>query len=142
MKLLSIASAVALSLAFIATPVVAHDHGKKDHKHEEQERPDHYKGKPSENLVQALNNLREYNKLLNAELQGELTPQKMAEIHQLTYTLERALERLDDEVDEMKEVLEEVHLGSERMELDKVKKNGAKYLEASNKIVEAGRAHK
>ncbi|WP_233340202.1 DUF6746 family protein [Pseudidiomarina tainanensis] len=142
MKLLPIASAVALSLAFLTSPVIAHDHGKKDHKHDEQERPDHYKGKPSENLTQALNNLREYNKLLNTELSGELTPQKMAEIHQLTYTLERALERLDDEIDEMKDVLEEVHLGSERMELDRVKKNGAKYLEASNKIVEAGRAHK
>ncbi len=142
MKLLTIASAIALSFAFAAAPALAHDDGKKDHKHEEQERPDHYKGKPSENLVQALNNLREYNKLLKAELQGEVTPQNMAEIHQLTYTLERALERLDDEIDEMKDVLEEVHLGSEHMDFDKVKKNGAKYLESSNQLVEAGRAYK
>ncbi|MDT7525066.1 MAG: DUF6746 family protein [Pseudidiomarina maritima] len=100
------------------------------------DRPDHFKGKPSENLEQALDNLREYNKKLAEVLNGELTPQKMGEIHQLTYTLEVALQRLETEVDDLQDVLEEVHKGSEHMDFDKVKKNGKQYLQTSGKIVD------
>lgn len=142
MKLMPLAAAFALSLTLISAPTLGHDKDKKhDHKHE-QERPDHYKGKASENLSQALENLREYNALLATEMSGELTPQKMAQIHQLTYTLERALERVGKDVEQMKVDLEEVHLASETMEMGKVKNNGAKYLEASNKLVGAKRANK
>lgn len=103
---------------------------------DDSDRPDHFKGKPSATLAEALANLQEYNQRLSDILDGELTPQKMAEIHQLTYTLEVALERIDDEVDTMKDTLEEVHLGSEQMNFERVKVNGVKYLEASNQLVE------
>ncbi|CUA82502.1 DUF6746 family protein [Pseudidiomarina woesei] len=124
MKKLSVISA-ALALVLVAAPSYASD----------DKRPDHFKGKKSETLQQALDNMREYNKKLEELMHGELTPQKMAEIHQLTYTLEEALQKLDDEVDDLQEVLEEVHLGSEHMDFGKVKSNGRKYLENSGKIV-------
>lgn len=125
MKNLTIFAAT-LSLSLLSTPLLASD----------DKRPDHFEGKKSETLEQALDNLREYNQKLAAVMQGELTPQKMAEIHQLTYTLEEALQKLDDEVETLQDVLEEVHLGSERMDFDNVKSNGKKYLENSGKIVQ------
>src|SRR5690606_34715424 len=123
MKTLSMISA-ALIVALAATPVFADD-----------KRPDHFKGEPSETLEQALENLSVYNKKLAAVMSGELTPQKMAEIHQLTYTLEVALQKLEDEVDDLQDVLEEVHKASEHMDFEKVTSNGKKYLETSGKIV-------
>jgi|SRR5690554_4033873 len=126
MKLLPFFGALALSAAFVTAPALASDDDK---------RPDHFKGQPSENLDQALDNLREYNEKLADVMNGELTPQKMAEIHQLTYTLEVALQRLDDEVDHLQDVLEDVHKGSEHMDFDKVTKNAKQYLETSGKIV-------
>ena len=59
----------------------------------------------------------------------------MAEIHQLTYTLEVALEKLDDEVDRLKDQLEEVHKGSEMMEFDRVRDNAERYLTTSKKLI-------
>lgn len=126
MKFIPLLTALTLSLSLTATPAFASDDDK---------RPDHFKGKPSETLEQALDNLREYNAKLAEVMTGELTPQKMAEIHQLTYTLEVALQRLDKEVDDLQNVLEDVHKGSEHMDFDKVTKNTKQYLDTSNKIV-------
>lgn len=126
MKLIPLLTALTLSLTLTAAPAFASDDDK---------RPDHFKGKPSETLEQALDNLREYNAKLAEVMTGELNPQKMAEIHQLTYTLEVALQRLDKEVDDLQDVLEDVHKGSEHMDFDKVTKNAKQYLDTSNKIV-------
>lgn len=99
-------------------------------------RPDHFKGQASETLEQALINLTDYNAKLAAILaKAELAPADMAEIHQLTYTLEVALQKLDDEVDTLKDVLEEVHKGSEMMQFDRVRDNGQRYLTSSQKIL-------
>ncbi len=49
----------------------------------------------------------------------------------LTYTLENALQRIDQEVDAMAISLEEVHLGSETLDQERVSSNGAAYLEAA-----------
>ncbi|WP_127347936.1 DUF6746 family protein [Pseudidiomarina mangrovi] len=99
-------------------------------------RPDHFKGQASETLEQALVNLTDYNAKLAAILaKAELTPADMAEIHQLTYTLEVALQKLDDEVDTLKDVLEEVHKGSEMMQFERVRDNGQRYLTTSQKFL-------
>lgn len=96
------------------------------------DRPDHSEGLPSATLQEALSNLATYNRQL-AELVAleSLTPQQMHEVHMLTYTLENALERIDDEVDDMAEDLEAVHQASEHADPDTVKTKGAAYLEAS-----------
>ncbi|MDZ7811053.1 MAG: DUF6746 family protein [Arhodomonas sp.] len=76
------------------------------------ERPEHFEGKPSETLEEALSNLGEYNERLTAILEkGEVSSEDHARIHELTYTLENALARIDEEVGEMAEDLEEAAPG-------------------------------
>ena len=103
---------------------------------DEDQRYEHFKGQPAKNLDQALFNLANFNaKLEDIMAKDELTPNDMATIHQLSYTLENALQRLDEEVDTMQEVLEEVHLASESMDYETVQKQGKVYLESTGKIV-------
>lgn len=102
----------------------------------EDKRPEHFKGESSENLQQAVANLSAYNQKLAAIIgKSELSLEDMAEIHQLTYTLENALQRMDKELDNIAETLEEVHLGSEQAAFDKVKKQGQEYLKKSSLLV-------
>ena len=96
---------------------------------------EHYKGEPSKTPEQAVANLSEYNNRLEKVLAGELTPEAMNEVHQLTYTLENALGKMDDELEDIAERLELVHKASERADPDTVKKEGAVYLEKSRTIV-------
>ena len=73
-------------------------------------------------------NFSEYNNRLEEILAGDLTPQAMNEVHQLTYTLENALGKISEEFEELAITLEEVHLPSEHMETDKVQEHGEQYL--------------
>ena len=101
------------------------------------DRPDHAEGKPSADLDQALSNLSTYNAKLAALVsQDSLSPQQMHDVHMLTYTLENALERLEEEVEAMAEDLEAVHIASERADPDTVRSRGAAYLEASGKLTQ------
>ena len=103
---------------------------------DDDQRYQHFSGQPSKNLDQALFNLKNFNaKLAEIMAKDELTPQDMATIHQLSYTLENALQRLDEEVDVMQDVLEEVHLASESMDYETVQTQGKVYLESTGKIV-------
>ncbi|KFZ29868.1 hypothetical protein IDAT_01880 [Pseudidiomarina atlantica] len=124
MKTLMMLSAAAL-LSFTTTSFA-----------DDQERYEHFSGQPAKNLDQALFNLKNFNaKMAEIMAKDELTPQDMATIHQLSYTLENALQRLDEEVDVMQAVLEEVHLASESMDYETVQKQGKVYLESTGKIV-------
>ncbi|MEE4249369.1 MAG: DUF6746 family protein [Alcanivoracaceae bacterium] len=99
------------------------------------DKPDHFKGEPSRTLAEAMNNFSEYNRKLEALLaKDDLAPQDMHEIHVLTYTLENALQKIDDSVDELEEMLEDVHKGSEHADPDKVKTQGKAYLELSGEL--------
>ncbi len=101
------------------------------------ERPEHYKGEPAETLEQAVANFAEYNDKLAAILaQDKLTPEDLHQVHQLTYTLENALQRMDSELDGLAEALEEVHLASEKADRDRVKTRGGDYLETAGKLVD------
>ncbi|MDY6979530.1 MAG: DUF6746 family protein [Pseudomonadota bacterium] len=97
--------------------------------------PEHFEGEPSRTLDEAFRNLAVYNKKLAKLLDGEMTPEKMGEIHILTYTLENALERIEDEVDDLAERLEEVHKASERAQDATVIQKGKIYLEGSGKLL-------
>ena len=68
-------------------------------------------------------------------MQGELNAEAMVEIHQLTYTLENALEKIHSETTELKVVLEDVHLGSENMDFAKVKQQVKRYLDTATTLV-------
>mgnify|MGYP006142342975 CR=1 FL=1 len=99
------------------------------------ERPDHYKGKPADTLEQAVANFSEYNQKLNTLLKAELTPQAMAEIHQLTYTIEVALEKIHTETGKLKDTLEQVHVASEHMDMASAKRSGDAYIKAAQTLV-------
>ena len=111
--------ALAAALAF-TLPVMA------------EERPDHFEAKPSPTLEAALKNLAEYNPRL-AEIVNKdtLSPEDLNNVHQLTYTLETALQKIDSEGKRVAEILEEVHLASESADSETVKKSGRDYLEGT-----------
>jgi hypothetical protein len=92
-------------------------------------RVEHYGGKPAPNLEQAVKNLHETNRELETRLSQEMTESNMDRIHRLSYTLENALKRLDDDLDKIADVLEGMHLASERMNADAVQSYGSAYLE-------------
>ncbi|MBK1672862.1 hypothetical protein CKO35_06000 [Ectothiorhodospira shaposhnikovii] len=99
------------------------------------DRVEHFKGTPSETLEQAVKNFSEYNAKLEAVLAGELTFEKVAEVHELTYTLEVALEKINDELEELAETLEELHVASEENDFALVKAKGEEYLSVSRKVI-------
>ncbi|MGR2740586.1 DUF6746 family protein [Billgrantia sp. Q4P2] len=97
---------------------------------------DHFKGEPADTLSQAVANFSETNQQL-AELlaQDELSITDLGTVHELTYTLENALEKIQEEVATMAIDLEEVHLGSETGDFERVQSHGADYLEAAQTLV-------
>ncbi|WP_111415461.1 DUF6746 family protein [Billgrantia lactosivorans] len=96
----------------------------------------HFKGEPADTLSQAVANFAEYNRQL-AELlaQDEPSLEDLGTIHELTYTLENALEKINEEAQAMAVNLEEVHLGSETGDFARVQSHGADYLEAAQTLV-------
>ena len=100
------------------------------------DRPDHFKGLASPDLQTAVANFSEYNNRLEKAMSGELTEADMQAIHQLTYTLENALEKINDDLEELAETLEEVHLASETNNRDELKKVALAYLETARIIVQ------
>src|SRR5690625_6294129 len=73
MNLLKVITVVAMS-ACLSLPVMDH-------------RVEHYEGKSSDTLSDALSNFREYNRILEQHLSGDLTDEDLARVHELTYTL-------------------------------------------------------
>ena len=92
-------------------------------------RVEHFKGHASPDLSTAVANLAEYNKQLQVMVDSALSDEDMAEIHMLTYTLENALERINLELEEIAEALEEVHLASETLDRERLTGNAAIYLD-------------
>lgn len=113
----------AIAALLVAAPALADDD------------TEHFKGQPADTLEQAVSNFSEYNQKLENVLSGDLTPETMNEVHQLTYTLENALEKLDDEIDNLADTLEQVHKASERADTDTVRSAGEQYLNNSRKII-------
>jgi hypothetical protein len=101
------------------------------------ERAEHYEGESADSLEQAVENFVEYNRKLEATLaEDELTLEDVAYIHELTYTLENALERMNQDLSGLAVTLEEVHLASEVNDVDKIREEGRKYLEVADKIAD------
>lgn len=101
----------------------------------------HFKPEPAENLQQAIMNLTEYNAKLEEIIHGDLSAEDMAKVHELTYTLEVALARLSKELDVAANSLEEVHLGSEQMNKQRVKGFGKDYLNTLNHVLGKHQQH-
>lgn len=100
------------------------------------ERPEHFEGKSAENLEQALTNLAEANAELEERLDGDLSDEDMARIHELSYTMENALQRIQQDTESLAVTLEEIHLASERMDRSTVENQGPKYLEKARPLAD------
>ncbi len=99
--------------------------------HADVPRVDHYEGLAAESLEEAFAHLAEYNKRLAAIVDGDvLAPTDLNAIHQLTYTLENALERIRTEVVAIAEALEDVHVASESADAVRTRELAEAYLEA------------
>lgn len=95
----------------------------------------HFKGKPSATLADAMRNLSESNARLEQLLKGPVDDVAIAEIHQLTYTMENGLGKLRKELDALADSLEDLHKASEKMEREKVLRHGPEYLSVSRQVV-------
>ncbi len=96
---------------------------------------EHFQGKDAESLAQAVSNFNKGNQRLEKMLkQDSLSTADIAAIHELTYTLENALAKINTELDQLAVTLEEVHLGSEDNDAARVKKEGDKYLTVTNEL--------
>lgn len=95
----------------------------------------HFEGKNFETLNDAINAFHQYNQRLERLVeQPELSDQDMSQIHELTYTLENALEKMQVELEVLAETLEEVHLASEANDAARVKKFSLPYLAGSEQL--------
>ena len=109
-----------LAALALATPVLA------------DERPDHFEGEPSPTLEAAMANLDEYNARLAVLVERDsLSAEELHQVHELTYALENALERLELERARLAELLEEVHQASELADGDTVKASGRAFLDGT-----------
>lgn len=126
---LTVAAALALAGPALASEDNDHDH---DHEHAEQ---DHYSGKPARTLAQAVTNLRDYSAKLDAKMNGDLSAEDMHAIHKMSYTLENALARLGNELEDIKDNLEAVHLASERQDKATIQENGKRYMNDVNLLL-------
>ena len=99
------------------------------------QRPEHFQGKASESMEQAFQNLAQYNKKMEALLKGELSNKDMLEIHKLSYTLEKALERIRQEVVLLAADLEHIHVASEKMDSKTIREKSPEYLRRSKLLL-------
>ncbi|WP_444678643.1 DUF6746 family protein [Halomonas sp. E19] len=87
-------------------------------------------GQSIDTLKQAVDALELRNDLLDVLLRKqELTNEDMAIIQQLTETIENALAKIDEELDVMRDHVQEVNAGAEGQEQERVRENGREYLD-------------
>nr|MBF0685706.1 hypothetical protein [Pseudomonas sp.] len=86
-------------------------------------------------LAEAVERFSGYNQRLEQAMSQEMTAARMAEIHELTYGLQAALEKMIEEMDGLNETLEEVLVASEAQDADELKGHGANYLKAAQPLI-------
>lgn len=94
-----------------------------------EDRLDHYQGKPADTLEQAVANFAEGNRELRQLLEGEVSSADLARVHELSYTLENALGKMNKEMKVLAMLLEQVHLASETAKAETVQGSGRAYFE-------------
>lgn len=100
-----------------------------------EERPSHFRGLAAPDLNTAVANFSEYNNRLEKVLASELTDADLATVHELTYTLENALEKINIDLEELAEILERVHIASETANRDALKEVGPVYLSTARTVI-------
>lgn len=100
-----------------------------------EEQAGHFKGLAAPDLQTAVAHFSEYNNRLEQLLAGDLTDMDLVKIHELTYTLENALEKINIDLEELAHTLEKVHVASETYNRDALKEAGPAYLNTARIIV-------
>ncbi len=123
MKLTAALMAIVLSFSFASGAIAA-------------ERYDHHQGATADTVEEALSNLETYNEELESILaKDQLSDADMGRIHRISYTLENALGRIEEELEDAAASLEELHLGSEQLQRDRAQENGRDYLDHSRRLI-------
>ncbi|KMT63967.1 DUF6746 family protein [Catenovulum maritimum] len=92
----------------------------------------HFKAKPVTDLSSALCNLKQYDQQLRRlTSKTKMTFSDSAQVHELTYTLEVALQKVKDEVSRAAAELEKSHKASEVANFSLVKQASAEYLKVT-----------
>ena len=100
---------------------------------------EHFEGKNAESLEEAVTNFKLYNQRLESLLKKDsMSADDVTKVHELTYTLENALAKINDELGRLAVTLEEVHLASEKYDADAVRDHGDAYMEVINTISKMG----
>ena len=93
----------------------------------------HFKGKMPTTYHQAQAQLAEGKaELAKIVADGNVSMAEMGKIHQLTYSLENALEFMEEEMERIQETLERVHKGSEHGTNEQVFKDAQQFLKNSD----------
>ncbi len=92
-------------------------------------------GVPSRTLTEAVANFSEYNQRLEKALAQEPTAERLQEIHELTYTLQNALEKINEDMDGLTDTLEEIHSSSEARQADEVREHATEYLKTARTVI-------
>lgn len=96
----------------------------------------HYAAEQAETLGEAMKNFSIYNgRMASVLARPSLTPNDMEDIHQLTYTLEAALDRMIKQATALADLLEEVHLASEGSDSEKLVELATTYLAIARQLV-------
>ena len=90
---------------------------------------------PSRNLAEAVGNFSAYNTRLEQAMAQGLNQANLAEIHELTYTLKAALEKINEEMDGLTDTLEEIHIASEAQNAAQVQRYGSDYLKTARTVI-------
>ena len=97
----------------------------------------HFPSLEAPNTAVALCNITKFNQKLQAIAnKPNLSPEDMVKVHELTYTLENAVLRLQKELNTIAVDLEKVHKASERLDDKTIKNSGKTYLKATNLLTE------
>lgn len=97
---------------------------------------DHFPSLAAPDMATAYCNLATYNKKLAAIMsKAELSAEDMVKVHELTYTLENAVIRMQQTLDTLAEDLEKVHKASEVLKHETIKQAGSDYMVAINSFV-------
>jgi len=100
---------------------------------------EHFKGESAETLEEAVTHFKRYNQRLETLLKKDsMSADDVTKVHELTYTLENALAKINEELDKLAETLEEVHLASEKYDADAVQQHGKAYMEVIKTISKMG----
>ncbi len=100
------------------------------------EKYNHFPSLDSPDTATALCNLAKFNEKLKViETKKSMTAEDMVKVHELTYTLENAVIRLQKDLDTIAVDLEKVHKASEVLAEKTIKQSGEDYLSATNNIL-------